>query len=58
MHIVRTNLGGGGGCGGGGGGGSGNLVVIGEGRVMICRRVGKEKRVVLASRDGGDLGIP
>ena len=25
---------------------------------MICRRVGKEKRVVLASRDGGDLGIP
>ena len=41
-----------------GGGGSGNLVVIGEGRVMICRRVGKEKRVVLASRDGGDLGIP
>ena len=46
--------------GGGGmwGGGGGNLVVIGEGRVMICRRVGKEKRVVLASRDGGDLGIP
>ena len=29
---------------------------IGEGRVMICRRAGK--RVVLASRDGGDLGIP
>ena len=41
-----------------GGGESGNLVVIGEGRVMICRRVGKEKRVVLASRDGGNLGIP
>ena len=41
-----------------GGGGSGNLVGIGEGRVMICRRVGKEQRVVLASRDGGDLGIP
>ena len=53
MHIVRTNLGG-----DVGGGESGNLVVIGEGRVMICRRVGKEKRVVLASRDGGDLGIP
>ena len=55
MHIVHTNLGGGD---VGGGGESGNLVVIGEGRVMICRRVGKEKRVVLASCDGGDLGIP
>ena len=31
---------------------------IGEGRVMILRRVGKEKRVILASPDGGDLGIP
>ena len=40
------------------GGGSGNLVGIGEGRVMICRRVGKVKRVVMASLDGGDLGIP
>ena len=58
MHIVHTNLGGGGGRWGVGGGGSGNSVVIGEGRVMIRRRVGKEKRVVLASRDGGDLGIP
>ena len=55
MYIIHTNLGGGGVW---GGGGNGNLVGIGEGRVMICRRVGKEKRVVLASRDGGDLGIP
>ena len=38
--------------------GGGDLVGIGEGRVMILRRVGKEKRVILASPDGGDLGIP
>ena len=51
--LYTLTWGGGGVC-----GGSGNLVGIGEGRVVICRRVGKEKRVVLASRDGGDLGIP
>ena len=49
MHIVHTNLGGG----MWGGGESGNLVVIGEGRVMICRRVGKEKRVPSQHSDIG-----